>query len=189
MAPHSANGHQPLRKVYYIARIHATDCGAIHECHLHSTNASRRREARLKTARWRYLLVGALFAPCAALAGIAAQEPAAQKSVFYCAGTTAFKTGYGMRAVDRTTTSAVVLELEAERLVLIGNDTTSALNILRVEKSDTQTIYHFGGIAGEFVYKGSFTVPEFRLRVLGTGDALRIEIRMDCDGTSPLRLF
>jgi len=71
----------------------------------------------------------------------------------------------------------------------LGADSTSALKFLRVEQSGPLTIYHFGGIAGEIVYKGTFSVPAFQLRVLGSGEDLQIGIDMVCGGNSPLLLF
>jgi hypothetical protein len=137
----------------------------------------------------RTCLTGVLLAVFAFPQGAVSQEKDASKSIFYCTGTIVTLAGLGPNKVNHSAATSVVLEIEAQRLVLLGDKSTAALKFLRVEESGSQTIYHFGGVADELVYKGTFSFPDFQLRVLGAGENLQIGITMNCDGNSPLRLF
>ncbi|MBT6535324.1 MAG: hypothetical protein HOK98_04000 [Rhodospirillaceae bacterium] len=117
------------------------------------------------------------------------QEKDSPKTIFYCTGSVDTQAGRAPQETSHHAATSVLLEIEAERLVLLGPDTTSALNFIRVEQTGSQAVYHFGGISGEMVYKGTFSIPDFQLRVLGAGEHLEIEITMNCDRTSPLLLF
>lgn len=171
-------GILPSPRLYYIADEDAT-CRAI---------ALVRREGR-SIQQFRAFCLAVFLAPLVPAGATATDGVAAAKSVFYCTGTLSSRVGHGPTAIDRKAATSVVLELEAGRMVLIGAEATAALRFLRVEPSPPLTVYHFGGIAGDLVYKGTFSIPDFRLRVLGAGEDLTIEIVMNCDGSEPLRLY
>ncbi|MBO6782992.1 MAG: hypothetical protein JJ899_06930 [Alphaproteobacteria bacterium] len=111
------------------------------------------------------------------------------KYIFYCSGIIETKLGAGSSASETRSATTVVLEVEAERLVMIGHDATAVLRVLRTEERQGGTVFHFGGINDAIVYKGSLSLPNLELKVRGTQERLRIDIRMDCGSNSPLRLF